>query len=72
MQIQYVTTRSLRTVKDAIGALLVKRGIAREYQTRAMQPEAPAVAAEVVDDDVSPRTGKTKRKYKRRDMQAEQ
>ena len=63
MQIEYLTTRSRRTVADAVGAVLVKRRLAREvYETR-------AVVAEL--EEVSPRTGKPKRKYKRRDMVAE-
>lgn len=80
MQIEYVTTRSQRGVADGIGARLVKAGIAREVAVaapiRGMQ-----VAAVVIDEaqpmsadddgEVSPRTGKPKRKYKRRDMSAE-
>lgn len=58
MQIQYVATGGKRTVDDAIGAVLVKRKIAREYQTR-----------EVVEEPVV--TTKRKRKYKRRDLVAE-
>lgn len=56
-----------KTVKDSVGRALVKIGKATEavdsapaYQTRAMESE-----------EVSPRTGKPKRKYRRRDMQAE-
>lgn len=67
MQIEYVANRSRRNVRDSIGEALIARKIARPvYQTRQLTPE-PADDAE----DISPRTGKPKRKYKRRDMKAE-
>jgi hypothetical protein len=65
MQIEYVMTRSRRTVSDAVGAALVKRRLAREVC------ETRAVAAEEEPQEISAVTGKPKRKYKRRDMQAE-
>ena len=62
-----------KTVKDSVGRALIKIGKATEkatedaheapkYQTRALTSEKA---------EVSPRTGKPKRKYRRRDMQAE-
>jgi hypothetical protein len=70
MQIEYVANGSKREVSDAIGKVLIARKIARPvYQTRHVTPEvAPEVTPEV---EISPRTGKPKRKYKRRDMSAE-
>ena len=65
MQIEYVANGSKREVSDAIGKVLIARKIARRvYQTRQVTPE---VTPEV---EVSPRTGKPKRQYKRRDMVA--
>lgn len=68
MQIEYVATRSKRTVSNAIGEALIARKIARRVdETRTMVAEV--VAEELIE--MSERTGKPKRKYKRRDMQAE-
>ena len=77
MRIQYKANGMQRTVRDVIGKVLVARGIARvvdapsadepapgEYLRSDMRPEQPG-------EDISPRTGKPKRRYKRRDMQAE-
>lgn len=66
MQIQYLTTKSVREVSEVAGAALIARKIARAYETRQLTPE-PAIEV----DEISPRTGKPKRVYKRRDMQAE-
>lgn len=61
MRIEYVANGSQREVRDSVGEALVARKIARPvYQTR-----------EVVAEEVSERTGKPKRRYKRRDMTAE-
>lgn len=63
MQIEYIVTRTRREVPDSIGEALVARKLARPvYQTRELKSE---------DVEISPRTGKPKRKYKRRDLQAE-
>jgi hypothetical protein len=77
MRIQYKANGMQRTVRDVVGKVLIARGIARavvapradepapvEYLRTDMQPEQPG-------EDISPRTGKPKRRYKRRDMQAE-
>lgn len=66
MQIEYVANGMKREVRDSVGAALIARKIARAYETRQLTPE-PAIEA----DQISPRTGKPKRVYKRRDMQAE-
>jgi hypothetical protein len=74
MLIMYKATGHSRDVPDHIGSTLVQRGIATDvtpvvkpkaYRTRQLLPEAEAPPA------VSERTGKPKRKYKRRDMRAE-
>ena len=84
MHIQYVANGSRRTVRDSVGRELVGRGIAREMrsdepsqdeQTQATtvqstaKPAKPAKAPK--DPNISPRTGKPKREYKRRDMRPE-
>lgn len=69
MLIEYVTNRSRRNVSEAVGRALILRKIARGvYDTREMKPEALPIQAEAVE--ISPVTGKPKRKYRRRDMQA--
>lgn len=62
MQIEYVVTRHKREVSDAIGEALIARRIARRVETREMEAE---------EGEISSRTGKPKRRYKRRDMRAE-
>lgn len=76
MHIQYVANGSRRTVRDSVGRELVVRGIAREMrseepsQVPSVQSTAkPAKAPK--DPNISPRTGKPKREYKRRDMRPE-
>lgn len=86
MRIEYVANGMKREVRDSVGAALIARRIARPvYQTRQITPEPVAqIAAEInaainaseesalIDgNEISPRTGKPKRVYKRRDMQAE-
>jgi hypothetical protein len=81
MQIQYVANGSRRTVRDSVGRELVGRGIAREMRSeeppQAEQTLAPAVQSTAKpekapnDPNISPRTGKPKREYKRRDMRPE-
>lgn len=69
MLIEYVATKSKRNVPDHIGETLVARSIARRVeQTAAIQTREIRAEEEV---EISPRTGKPKRRYKRRDMQAE-
>lgn len=67
MQIQYVSNGMKRNVRESVGNALIARRIARPVvDIKAMEPEL-----EMVDVEISPRTGKPKRKYKRRDMVAE-
>ena len=62
-----------REVRDSVGEVLIARNLAtRVYQTRQLAAKAEpetVVAEEPVE--ISKRTGKPKRKYKRRDMSAE-
>lgn len=83
MRIEYTVTKGQREVSDAIGHRLIANRIARAvYPVRDMRPEGdrepvppvnadPSEGADVASEDISPRTGKPKRKYKRRDMVAE-
>ncbi len=81
MHIQYVANGSRRTVRDSVGRELVGRGIAREMRSedppQDEQTQVPSVqsAAKPLkapkDSNISPRTGKPKREYKRRDMRPE-
>lgn len=68
MLIEYVLTRSRRNVSEAAGKRLIACKVAREVvvETRQELPETTAP-----DVEISPRTGKPKRRYKRRDMRAE-
>ena len=85
MQIEYVATRSKRTVSDAIGEVLIERKIARRVESR---PDAGRMLVKAIGEqlaakvdrgimggaeEVSPPAEKPKRKrrYKRKDMQAE-
>lgn len=68
MQIEYVANGMKRNVRDSVGEALIARKLARPiYETRQIVPE-PAIEA----DEISPRTGKPKRQYKRRDMVPEE
>lgn len=61
----------LARVNDKLGRALIALGRAKavqNYQTRVMVAE-PVVETEEVE--ISERTGKPKRRYRRRDMQAE-
>lgn len=83
MQITYRTTRHTREVPDSIGRRLVATRIADAVDLmstgKALDVErhsAPvtrgaSLEAESESEDISPRTGKPKRKYKRRDLRAE-
>lgn len=65
MRIQYRATGHHRNVDEGVGRMLVRNRIADpvledgQYMTASM------------DAEISPRTGKPKRKYRRRDMRAE-
>ena len=81
MHIQYEANGSRRTVRDSVGRELVVRGIAREMRSEDLsqdeQTQVPSVqstakpAKSPKDPSISPRTGKPKREYKRRDMRPE-
>ena len=81
MHIQYVANGSRRTVRDSVGRELVGRGVARELRSedppQDEQTQVPSVqstakpAKSPKDPNISPRTGKPKREYKRRDMRPE-
>lgn len=76
MRIEYKANRSQRTVRDSVGNALVSRGIARRVdeprkEEPATAPESSAMEPEQAKE-ISPRTGKPKRRYKRRDMKAEE
>ena len=81
MRIEYVANGSRRTVRDSVGRELVVRGIAREMrsdepsqdeQTQAATVQSTAKPAKAPNEtNISPRTGKPKREYKRRDMRPE-
>lgn len=63
MRIKYRANGSEREVDDGVGKILIDRKIAtRVHKTRAVVAEEPV--------EISERTGKPKRQYKRRDMQA--
>ena len=66
MLIQHEATKHKREVSEEIGRRLIASRIASSviepvYRTSAVEPEV----------EISPRTGKPKRQYKRRDMRAE-
>ncbi|HEY8355269.1 MAG TPA: hypothetical protein VIK69_09680 [Methylophilaceae bacterium] len=66
MRIQYRANGMQREVRDSVGEVLIARNLAtRVYRTRQL------VADEPEEVEISPRTGKPKRKYKRRDLAAE-
>ena len=73
MLIRYRANGMQREVRDSVGEVLIARNLAtRVYQTRQLAAKAEpetVVAEEPVE--ISQRTGKPKRKYKRRDMSAE-
>lgn len=64
MLIEYVANGMKREVRDSVAEALIARKLAhRVVETREMKAEdAP---------EISERTGKPKRRYKRRDMKAE-
>lgn len=67
MRIEYLASKSQRTVSDEIGNTLIARKLARRvYETRQVKSEESAPEVEI-----SERTGKPKRQYKRRDLTAE-
>jgi hypothetical protein len=74
MRIEYRANGMQREVRDSVGEALVSRNIAtRVYQTRQLSAKSEPETVEAEEPvEISPRTGKPKRKYKRRDMKAEE
>lgn len=69
MRIKYVANGMQRTVRDSVGKALIARRLARAVtETGHLEPEPP----EAESIEISPRTGKPKRQYKRRDMRPEE
>ena len=64
MQVQIKGNARVRKVPDALGKVLIARGVA--YEVRQVVPEPAGEAVEI-----STRTGQPKRQYRRRDMTAE-
>lgn len=64
--LEYKRDGSIREVAEPYAEILVKLKVATRYETRQMEPEKPAEQVEI-----SERTGKPKRQYRRRDMKAE-
>lgn len=73
MKIRYLANGSIRNVRDSVGSALIRFGIASEVIAQqdgsAVNPVEDAKELEAVE--ISPRTGKPKRQYRRRDMVAE-
>lgn len=69
VEFEYKNGKRLK-MRDSYAKILERAGMgsvvqaAPTYQTRVVKPVE-------VDEEISPRTGKPKRKYKRRDMSAE-
>ncbi len=72
MLILYKATGHSRDVPDTIGSNLVARGIATDVTPQIPRPlmQSRQMLAEP-EPEISARTGKPKRRYKRRDMRAE-
>lgn len=76
MRIQYVTNRVQRNVRDELGRHLIRRGLAKELKDEEkvgfdQSAEEPAMKDEQAEAEVPDADLKNKRKYKRRDMRAE-
>lgn len=67
--VEYVKTGKRKQMKPVFADALVKVGAVVVVQEAAAQVQT--VTRDVVPEDISPRTGKPKRQYKRRDMRAE-
>lgn len=68
MLIEYRANKMRREVRDSIAKQLIARRIATAVvETRQMTADIPR-SVDDRDIEISPRTGKPKRQYKRRDM----
>lgn len=65
MLIEYKRNGACKEVAEPFASILVKSGVARFAEVRQLKPEPAS------EQDISPRTGKPKRQYRRRDMKAE-
>lgn len=65
--VEYKKTGKRTQMKPAFADVLVKLGAVTVVQ----ESVAQVVTRDVGADEISPRTGKAKRQYKRRDMQPE-
>lgn len=68
--VEYVKTGKRKQMKPVFADALVRIGAAVVVQESVAQVQT--VTRDVAAEDISPRTGKPKRKYKRRDMKAEE
>jgi len=67
--VEYVKIGKRKQMKPVFADALVRMGAAVVVQESVAQVQT--VTRDVAAEDISPRTGKPKRKYKRRDMSAE-
>lgn len=75
MKIQEIRTGKTVDVNEKLAAVIVARGRHRYLTATLVAERTSADASESLSDpeiDISPRTGKPKRRYKRRDMKAEE
>ncbi len=73
MEIRYRANGMQRNVRDSIGQTLIDRNLATAvYATRQIVPEQLAEIETPSKPEELPARAKTKRKYTRRDMKAEQ
>lgn len=72
MRIEYRSNGMQREVRDSVGDALISRNLAtRVYQAKVLVADTPEQVAAEDPVEISERTGKPKRRYKRRDMTAE-
>lgn len=72
MRIEYRSNGMQREVRDSVGDALISRNLAtRVYQAKVIVADTPEQVSAEDPVEISERTGKPKRRYKRRDMTAE-
>lgn len=72
MRIEYRSNGMQREVRDSVGDALISRNLAtRVYQAKVLVADKPEQVSDEGPAEISERTGKPKRRYKRRDMTAE-
>ena len=76
MQLRYAANGMIRRVREGIARVLIRRGLAREVPQPQPEPPAADLTYETrelrAEDEISPRTGKPKRRYRRRDLGADE